>query len=107
MALLTTFLSIPILLLLRYLLDGYASRWPGRGAADEFEVGGKQPVKDQAHRDTTLNAAIADVRRNSSAFGREVKKGMPARDSIDWSTAGTISQMAYAGKCRMRNRINL
>ena len=100
-ALLTTILSLPILLSLNYLLNGYASNYPGsRGLNDE--------VGDEEEMDSTIpstkssapNTTAAEILRNStsfSAFGAELKKGLPAGNAVDYRSINITTQNSYAG----------
>ena len=99
-ALLTTILSLPIFVLMKYVLEGSASNWPGsRESIDdvgaEVDPPGSNPV---VKKDTPSTAA--EILRNSassSAFSKELQKGLRAGDILDSYSAGVISQMAYAG----------
>ena len=101
-ALLTTLLSIPILLLLKYLINGYASNYPGSRRLDdeggeEEEMSSKNPSK----KSSTPNTTAAEILRNSTssaAFGAELKKGLPAGNSVDYRSINITSQFSYAGK---------
>ena len=86
-ALLTTLLSIPILLLLNYLLNGYASNYPGsRGLHDEIGEEEEMASKNPSKKSSTVNTTSAEILRNStssSAFGEELRKGLPAGNIVD------------------------
>ena len=101
-ALLTTILSVPILILLNYLLNGYASNYPGSRSLDdeigkEDEIDGTNPSK----KSSTSNITAAEILRNSmssSAFGAKLRKGLPAGDTVDYRSINITSQNSYAGK---------
>ena len=109
-ALLTTILSMPILLLLNYLLNGYASNYPGsRGLDDkvgeEEEIDGTNPSK----KSSTSNITAAEILRNSTssaAFGAELKKGLPAGNTVDYRSINITSQISYAGENKHSNDVN-
>ena len=101
-ALLTTILSIPILFLLKYLINGYASNYPGSRSLndkvdDEEEMTGTDPSK----KSNTPNTTAVEILRNSTssaAFGAELKKGLPAGNAVDYQSINITSQFSYAGK---------
>ena len=101
-ALLTIILSIPILLVLNYLLNGYASNYPGsRGLDDEVSEEEEMANRSPSKKSSTPNATAAEILRDStssSAFGAELKKGLPAGDSVDYRSINITSQFSYAGK---------
>ena len=101
-ALLTTLLSIPILLLLNYLLNGYASNYPGsRGLHDEIGEEEEMASKNHSQKSSTPTTTAAEILRNStssSAFGAELKKGLPAGNAVDYRGINITSQNSYAGK---------
>ena len=100
-SLLTTIITVPILLLVRYVLLGYASHKPiKRGSIDETEIGEESSKKNKLNRQSAANLTTAEKLRNSicsSPFGKEMKRASPASDLTDSVTAGTISQIAYTG----------
>ena len=103
-ALLTVILSIPILLFLNYLLNGYASNYPGSRSLDD-EVSEKEEIdsKNPSKKSSTPNTTATELLRNStspSAFGAELKKGLPAGNTVDYRSINIISQTSYAGKSR-------
>ena len=101
-ALLTTILSIPILIFLTYLLNGYASNYPGsRGIHDE--IGGEKEIAstDPSKKSSASSTTAAEILRNSTAsslFEVELKKGLPAGNTVDYRSINIISQNSYAGK---------
>ena len=101
-ALLTTILSIPILFLLKYLINGYASNYPGsRNLEDEVGEEEEMASKNPSKKSSTPNATAAEILRNStsfSAFGAELKKGLPAGNAVDYRSINITSQFSYAGK---------
>ena len=101
-ALLTTILSLPILLFLNYLLNGYASNYPGsRGLHDEVGEGGERASTSPYKENSTPNITAAELLRNSmssSAFGAELKKGLPTGITVDYRSVNITSQNTYAGK---------
>ena len=109
-ALLTTILSLPILLFLNYLLNGYASNYPGsRGLHDEVGEGGERASTSPSMRSSSQNTTTAEILRNStssSAFGAELKKGLPAGDIVDYRSINITSQNSYAGKRKQSSDIN-
>ena len=101
-ALLTIILSIPILLVLNYLLNGYASNYPGSRSLDD-EVGEEDEMRstNPPKKSSTPNTTSAEILRNStssSAFGAELKKGLPAGNAVDYRSINITSQISYAGK---------
>ena len=102
-ALLTTIISVPILVFLNFLLDGYASNWPGsRGVVDDIGTEGETKRKTHIQRKDTPSATASEILRNSSyssAYGEELKKGLPEGNAVDYQRVNTISQIAYAGTC--------
>ena len=113
MALLTIILSIPIVIILQTLLDGYASNYPGsRGFQDDIKEKndeGKEgeksenaeidlKIKIEKEKDKTN---IASKLRNStreSAFGEQIKRGIIKGSASTTLSPSEISQTAYAGK---------
>ena len=102
MALLTTLLSIPILLLLEYLINGYASNYPGsRGLDDEVVEEDEMASTKLSKKSSAPNITAAELLRNSTssaAFGAELKKGLPAGNTVDYRSINITSQFSYAGK---------
>ena len=102
MALLTTLLSIPILLLLEYLINGYASNYPGsRGLDDEVGEEEESSSKNPSKKSNTPNTTASEILRNSTssaAFGAELKKGLPADNTVDYQSMNITSQISYAGE---------
>ena len=101
-ALLTTILSIPILFLLKYLINGYASNYPGsRSLNDEVCEEEEMTRTNPSKKSSTPNATAAEILRNSTssaAFGAELKKGLPAANTVDYQSINITSQFSYAGK---------
>ena len=101
-ALLTTILSIPILFLLKYLINGYASNYPGsRNLEDEVGEEEEMASKNPSKKSSTPNTTAAEILRNStssSAFGEELRKGLPAANTVDYRSINITSQFSYAGK---------
>ena len=101
-ALLTTILSIPILFLLKYLINGYASNYPGSRSLHD-EVGEEEEIdsKNPSKKSRTPNTTTAEILRNSTssaAFGAELKKGLPADNTVDYQSMNITSQISYAGE---------
>ena len=109
-ALLTTILSIPILFLLKYLINGYASNYPGsRNLEDEVGEEEEMASKNPSKKSSTPNATAAEILRNStsfSAFGAELKKGLPAGNAVDYRGINITSQNSYAGKNKQTLDLN-
>ena len=86
---------------MNYLLNGYASNYPGsRGLDDEVveqdEITSTKPTK----KSNTPNTTAAELLRNStasSAFGAELKKGLPVGNTVDYRSINITSQISYAG----------
>ena len=101
-ALLTTILSIPILFLLKYLINGYASNYPGsRSIHDKVDEEEEMKGTNSSKKNNTPNITSAEILRNStssSAFGAELKKGLPAGNTVDYQSINITSQFSYAGK---------
>ena len=99
-ALLTAIISIPIIAFLQWLITGYARAWPGgRAGGDKFE-NEERESREISKRKKSLNSAPDAMLRNStftSAFGRELKKGLRTSSALDYHSAGIVAQMAYAG----------
>ena len=95
---------MPILLLLNYLLNGYASNYPGsRGLDDKVSEQGERASTNLSKKSSTPNTTAAVILRSStspSAFGAELKKGLPAGNTVDYRSINFISQTSYAGKSR-------
>ena len=101
-ALLTTILSIPILLVLKYLINGYASNYPGSRRLDD-EVGEEEEISstNPSKKNRTPNITAAEILRNSTsslAFGMQLRKGLPAGDAVDYRSINITSQNSYAGE---------
>ena len=101
-ALLTTILSIPILLLFNFLLNGYASNYPGSRRLDD-EVGEEEEIDstNASKKSSTRNTTTSEILRNStstSAFGMKLRKGLPAGDTVDYRSMNITSQNSYIGK---------
>ena len=109
-ALLTTIVTIPIIILLHYILNSYASNWPGsRGFVDDMnftdqkEQNGQQGQKGQKNQsndndiENITTAEKIKIVTYSSPLGEEIKKKLPPGNTVDYTTANAISQMAYAG----------
>ena len=101
-ALLTVILSIPILLVLNYLLNGYASNYPGSRSLDDEVVEEKEIAStDPSKKSSASSTTAAEILRNStssSAFGAELTKGLPAGGTVDYRSINVTSQFSYAGK---------
>ena len=100
-ALLTIILSIPILLFLHYLINGYGSNWPGgRSRPDDEGLDPDHFTRKQFDKNITENVSSAEVLRNSLysiAFGKELKKGQPEGNTVDYRSINITAQIAYAG----------
>ena len=109
-ALLTVILSIPLLLFVNYLLNGYASNYPGsRGLHDEVVAEEEMASKNHSQKCSAPNTTAAELLRNStasSAFGVELKKGLPAGNAVDYRSINFISQTSYAGKNKQSSDLN-
>ena len=96
-SLLTTIITVPILILVHYVLIGYASHEPGRRwFMNETEI--EEATSEK--KENTKNLTTAEKLRNSicsSPFNAEMKRVSPADDLADNFAAGIISQIAYAG----------
>ena len=108
MALLTTIVSIPILVILHYVLHGYASNWPGsRGTQDDIGKVYMSGAEEGEGSDRFISAAATATSSatemacrdsaSGSAFGIELKKALPTDSATDYHTAGMMAQIAYAG----------
>ena len=100
-ALLTTILSIPILLLLHYLINGYGSNWPGgrvfRDIQDEDrELPGRKSV-DRSISPSVSSSTLSRGSFSSATFANELKKGLSEYDTVDSRQINIMSQIAYAG----------
>ena len=106
-ALLTIILSIPILILLKCVLNGYASNFPGsRGLrhrddledlthteSDQDLGRGKDKDKDSASQASSRDL----LPPATTTFGREMSKGLLTGRAADYTTSESISQLAYSG----------
>ena len=96
-----TIITVPILILVHYVLIGYASHEPGRRwFMDETEIEEASSEKKEISDRSTKNLTTAEKLRNSicsSPFNAEMKRVSPADDLADSVTAGIISRIAYAG----------
>ena len=109
-ALLTVILSIPLFLFVNYLLNSYASNYPGsRGHDDEVVEEEEMARKNHSQKSSAPNITAAELLRNStasSAFGVELKKGLPAGNTVDYRSINFISQTSYAGKYKQPSDLN-
>ena len=95
-ALVTTFLSIPILIILHCLINGYGSKWPG-GKALLLDVDHEVTPASPPHTSDIANVPAAELLRNSLysfTFGKESKKGLLA-STADY-TSNLESQNVFA-----------
>ena len=103
-ALLTTIVSIPILVLLHYILIAYCTSWPGsKYLQDEIYIKDDQTEGNKSNTDDDKYLANSEKSENnaySSPFELEMKKALPPKNQSDHVTAGTIAQNAYAGSYR-------
>ena len=59
--------------------------------------------RSPSQKSNTPNTTAAELLRNStalSAFGVELKKGLPVGNTVDYRSINIISQISYAGKSR-------
>jgi hypothetical protein len=91
-ALITTILQIPIVLLLAFLLENYASIWPGRsgGYQEKINLNAK---KDKALCETGLKLREAT---NKSMFGEVIDKAMKNGGAQDSYNSADIAQITYS-----------
>ena len=87
---------------MNYLLNGYASNYPGSRGLDD-EVGEEEVIAstNTSKKSSTQKTTTAEILRNStssSAFGLELKKGLPAGNAVDYRSINITSQFSYAGK---------
>ena len=87
---------------MNYLINGHASNYPGSRGLDD-EVGEEEEIgsKNSSKKNRTANTTAAEILRNStssSAFGAELKKGLPAGNAADYRSINITSQFSYAGK---------
>jgi hypothetical protein len=103
-ALLTAILSTPLLVAVTYVLDTYASTWPGsRGVEDDV---GKieedlEGEKTDEKSEKTGELDTAAVLRNStrkSEFGEVIKRAVLNGGMSGKDTAAEIAQLAYTGE---------
>ena len=65
--------------------------------------------KNPSKKSSTPNATAAEILRNStsfSAFGAELKKGLPAGNAVDYRSINITSQNSYAGKSKLSFDLN-
>ena len=56
--------------------------------------------KNHCQKSSTPNTTTAEILRNSlssSAFGEELRKGLPTDNTIDYQSINITSQITYAG----------
>jgi hypothetical protein len=102
-ALLTTILSAPLLVAVTYVLDTYASTWPGsRGIEDDV---GKEKVsegeKNGEKSEENVELDIAAQLRNStrkSEFQEVIKKAVLRGGMAGKDPTAELVKFAYAGK---------
>ena len=87
---------------MNYLINGHASNYPGSRGLDD-EVGEEEEIDstNPSKKTSTPNTTAAVLLRNStssSAFGAELKKGLPAGNTVDYRSINITTQNAYAGK---------
>ena len=96
-----TIITVPILILVHYVLIGYASHEPGRRwFMNETEIEEASSENKETSDRSIKNLTTAEKLRNSicsSPFNAEMKRVSPADDLADNFAAGIISQIAYAG----------
>ena len=84
-----------------YLLNGYASNYPGsRGLDDEVVEEEEIDSTSLSKKSCAPNTTAAEILRNStasSAFGAELKKGLPVGNTVDYRSINITSQISYAG----------
>ena len=59
--------------------------------------------KNHCQKSSTPNTTTAEILRNSlssSAFGEELRKGLPAGVAVDYRTINITTQNSYAGNKR-------
>jgi hypothetical protein len=102
-ALLTAILSTPLLVAVTFVLDTYASTWPGsRGIEDDVgKVEETQCDETCEKGDENAEPNTAAILRNStrkSDFGDVIKRAVLRAGMSGKDTATEIAQFAYAGK---------
>lgn len=97
-ALLTMIMTIPIVMILHFILQEYAGVWPGsRGFEDDVCEEGKKT--DEGVKEPRENVAVK--LRNAfrqSDYGEVIKKGIRKGGMAGRDAAAEESQMVYAGK---------
>lgn len=91
-ALMTTILQIPIVLLLAFLLQNYASIWPGRAGGYQVMID-INAMKDKAMYETGLRLKEAT---NKSMFGEVIDKAMKNGGAQDSYNSADIAQISYS-----------
>jgi hypothetical protein len=103
-ALLTAILSTPLLVAVTFVLDTYASTWPGsRGVEDDVSKIEEDLDDDKTceKSDEIAEPDTAAVLRNStrkSEFGDVIKRAVLRGGTAGKDTAAEIAQLAYAGE---------
>ena len=102
-ALLTAITTIPLLMVLHYVLIGYASHWPvAKASISEIDTETEEieTVKRSSIIGDSDNLTMAKRLRNlthSSSFKEEAKKELPVGDVVNSMTADALAQIAYSG----------
>ena len=92
-------------MLLHYILNAYASNWPGSRGFDDvkkIETADKQSEKENSSSQNEIRklSTVAKLSSNSSfslAFGEVIMRTLPKGKAVDYNTANAMSQIAYAG----------
>ena len=86
---------------MNYLINGYASNYPGSRGVQK-EIGEKEIINstNPSKESSTPNTTAAVILRDSmppSAFGAELKKGLPLGNTVDYGGINITAQNSYAG----------
>ena len=99
-ALLTTILSVPLLVVFTFVLEQYASTWPGsRGIEDD--VGKEEDLELDDNGENTAGPDSAGALRHStrkSDFEEVIKRAVLRSGMSGKDLSAEIVQRAYAGK---------
>ena len=94
-SLLTMIMTVPIVMILHYILEEYAGRWPGsRGFEDD--VGDDAKSLDKMKADESVAIALRNASRQSD-YGEVIKRGAMKGGMAGRDPAAEMAQMAYAG----------
>lgn len=94
-------MTVPIVMILHYILEEYAGRWPGsRGFEDDVEEN-KSTDKVKKKGDENVAITLRNASRQSD-YGEVIKRGVMKGGMAGKDPATEFAQMAYAGTAEVR-----